>query len=162
MLLQVSGVTRPSSGGSAQLLFGVIACLGRVLTACRLQLNYNQHALNTHPKHAITPNNNCAEPPEDGLVTPETCKRRWLLPNKLRKVYQVGSDSLIPWCTVNRTSGLLCMGIIGVSFATNMKKNIALSGKARDMFNAKTNCTFRYHRNLSKITFKRRSSGHYI
>jgi hypothetical protein len=34
--------------------------------------NRNLHALNTHPTHAITPNSNCAEPPEDWRVTPET------------------------------------------------------------------------------------------
>jgi hypothetical protein len=36
MPLHVSGVNRPSSGGSAQKLFGVIMCVGCVLTACRL------------------------------------------------------------------------------------------------------------------------------
>jgi hypothetical protein len=51
MPLHFSGVTRPTSGGSAQLLFGVIACVGCVLATC-----------------------NCAEPPEDGRVTPETCR----------------------------------------------------------------------------------------
>jgi hypothetical protein len=52
------------------MLFGVIACVECVLTACGLQ--FNLHAVNTHPSHAVTPNNNCAEPPEDGRVTPET------------------------------------------------------------------------------------------
>jgi hypothetical protein len=74
MPLHVSGVTRPSSGGSAQLLFGVIVCAGCVLTTCRLRWNCNLHAVNAHPTHAITLNNNCAEPPEDGRVTPETCR----------------------------------------------------------------------------------------
>jgi hypothetical protein len=32
MPLRVSGVTRPSSGGPAQTLFGVITCVGCVLT----------------------------------------------------------------------------------------------------------------------------------
>jgi hypothetical protein len=32
MPLHVPGVTRPSSGGAAQLLFGVITCVGCVLT----------------------------------------------------------------------------------------------------------------------------------
>jgi hypothetical protein len=44
----VSGVTRPYLGGSAQLLFGVIACVGRVLTARSLQPVVN--ALGTLPK----------------------------------------------------------------------------------------------------------------
>jgi hypothetical protein len=35
MPLRVSGVTRPSSGGSAQMLFGIITCVGCMLTACR-------------------------------------------------------------------------------------------------------------------------------
>jgi hypothetical protein len=39
MHLHVSGVTGPSSGGSALLLFGVIVCVGCVLTACRLRVN---------------------------------------------------------------------------------------------------------------------------
>jgi hypothetical protein len=56
MPLHVSGVTRPSSGGSAQMLFGVITCVRCVLTT-----------------HVITPNIICAEPPKDGRVTPETC-----------------------------------------------------------------------------------------
>jgi hypothetical protein len=34
----------------------------------------NLHAVNTHPTHVITPNSFCAEPPEDGRVTPETCR----------------------------------------------------------------------------------------
>jgi hypothetical protein len=54
----------------------------------------SRHAVNKHPTHAITPNSNCAGPPKDGRVTPETC-RDWLLINKLRKVYQVGVDSLM-------------------------------------------------------------------
>jgi hypothetical protein len=53
----------------------------------------NLHAVNTHPTHAITPNSICAEPPEDGWVMPETCRGSDLI-NKLRKVYQVGVDSL--------------------------------------------------------------------
>jgi hypothetical protein len=53
------------------MLFGVIACVGCVLTACRLQCN--RHAVNTHLTHALTPNSICAQPPEDGRVTPETC-----------------------------------------------------------------------------------------
>jgi hypothetical protein len=48
---------RPSSEGSAQMLFGVITCVGCVLTT-----------------HVITPNSICAEPPEDGRITPETCR----------------------------------------------------------------------------------------
>jgi hypothetical protein len=52
----------------------VIACVGCVLTACGLRETRNIQAVNTHPTHAITPNNNCAEPPEDGRVTPETCR----------------------------------------------------------------------------------------
>jgi hypothetical protein len=85
MPLHVSGVTGPSSGGSAQLLFGVTVWVGCVLTACQLFRSagqpacsqhtlYNLHAVNTHPTHVITPNSNCAEPPEDGRVTPETCR----------------------------------------------------------------------------------------
>jgi hypothetical protein len=34
MPLHVSGVTRSSSGGSAQMMFGAITCVGCVLTAC--------------------------------------------------------------------------------------------------------------------------------
>jgi hypothetical protein len=56
-ILHVSGVTRPSSGGSAQMLFG----------------SHNLHPVNTHPMHVIIANIICAEPPEDGRVTPETC-----------------------------------------------------------------------------------------
>jgi hypothetical protein len=41
-----------------------------VLTVCRLWWN----AVNTHPTHVVTPNSNCAEPPEDGRVTLETCR----------------------------------------------------------------------------------------
>jgi hypothetical protein len=39
MPLHVSGFARPSSGGSAQMLFGVITCVGCVLATCRLQLH---------------------------------------------------------------------------------------------------------------------------
>jgi hypothetical protein len=38
------------------------------------QRNRNLHAVNTHLTHAITPNSICAEPPEDGRVTTETCR----------------------------------------------------------------------------------------
>jgi hypothetical protein len=86
MPLHVSGVTRPSPGGSAQMLFGVTAGVGCVLTTCRLRFHCNLHAVNTHPRHAVTPNSNCAEPHEDGRVTPETCRGI----GSLRKVYQVG------------------------------------------------------------------------
>jgi hypothetical protein len=48
----------------------------------------------THPTHAITPKSNCAEPPNDGRVTPETCRGIDLI-NKLRKLYLVAFDSLI-------------------------------------------------------------------
>jgi hypothetical protein len=34
--------------------------------ACRLRYHRNLHTVNTHPTHAVTPNSNCAEPPEDG------------------------------------------------------------------------------------------------
>jgi hypothetical protein len=74
MPLNVSGATHPSTGGSAPLQFGVIACVGCVLTACRLRWTHNLHAVNIHPTHAITPNSKCAEPPEDGRVTAETCR----------------------------------------------------------------------------------------
>jgi hypothetical protein len=57
MPLHVSGITCPSSGGSAQMLFGVIAYVGCVLTA-----------------HAITPNSICAELPDDGRVMPKTSR----------------------------------------------------------------------------------------
>jgi hypothetical protein len=67
MPLHVLGVTRPSSGGCAQMLFGVITWVGCVLTECRL-------GFHTHPMHVITPNSICAEAPEDGRVTPETSK----------------------------------------------------------------------------------------
>jgi hypothetical protein len=49
MPLHVSGITGPSSGGSAQMKFGVIMCV-------------------------ITPNCICAEPSEDWRVKPETCR----------------------------------------------------------------------------------------
>jgi hypothetical protein len=65
MPLDISGVIRPSSGGSAQMLFGVITCVGCVW-------NRILHAVNTQPPHVITPNSICAEPPEDWRVTPET------------------------------------------------------------------------------------------
>jgi hypothetical protein len=74
MPLHVSGFTRPSSGGSAKLLCGVIACVECVFTACRLGFHRKQHAVNTRSTHAITPHNNFAEPPEDGRVKPETCR----------------------------------------------------------------------------------------
>jgi hypothetical protein len=45
-------------------------CVDRVQVA----VNCNPHATNTHPTHAIAPNSNCAEPPEDGRVTLETCR----------------------------------------------------------------------------------------
>jgi hypothetical protein len=96
MPLHVSGVTRPSSGSSAQMLFGVTACVhvGCVLTACKLRFHRNLHAVNTHPKHAITPNSICAELPEDVRVTAETCRGIVSLQNNIRKVYQVGVYSL--------------------------------------------------------------------
>jgi hypothetical protein len=65
MPLHVPGVTRSYSGNSAQMLFGV-------LTTCRLHRNL--HVVNTHLTYVITPNSICAEPPEDGRVTPETCR----------------------------------------------------------------------------------------
>jgi hypothetical protein len=50
-------------------------CACKLLTHMNvLQLHCDLHAVNTHPTHAITPNSNCAEPPEDGRVTPETCR----------------------------------------------------------------------------------------
>jgi hypothetical protein len=74
MPLHVSAVTRPSSGGCA---------------------HRNLHAVNTQPPHAITPNSICAEPPEDGRVTLETCRGIDSLQNELREVNQVGVDSLM-------------------------------------------------------------------
>jgi hypothetical protein len=74
MPLYVSGITRPSSGGSAHMLFGVFTCVGCGLTTCRMWFHRNLHAVNTHPMHIITPNSICAEPPEDGRVKPETCR----------------------------------------------------------------------------------------
>jgi hypothetical protein len=56
------------------MLFGVTACVGCVLTACRLWFHRNLHADNTQPTHAVTPNSISAEPPEDGRVMPETCR----------------------------------------------------------------------------------------
>jgi hypothetical protein len=48
-----------------------LVCLLRVNAGCG---GYrNRHAVNTHRTHPITPNSICAEPPEDGRVTPETC-----------------------------------------------------------------------------------------
>jgi hypothetical protein len=43
MPLHVLGVTRPYSGESAHMLFGVITCIGCVLAACRLQFHRNLH-----------------------------------------------------------------------------------------------------------------------
>jgi hypothetical protein len=45
-----------------------------VLTACRLRFHSNLHVVNTHSTYVITPNSICAEPPEDGRVTSETCR----------------------------------------------------------------------------------------
>jgi hypothetical protein len=56
------------------MLFGVITCVGYVLTTCRLRVHRNLHVVNTHPTHVITPNIIYTEPPEDGRVTPETCR----------------------------------------------------------------------------------------
>jgi hypothetical protein len=65
------------------MLCGVIACVGCVLTECRLRLvrrmcvDCVQVAVEPQParsQHTVTPNSNCAEPPEDGHVTPETCR----------------------------------------------------------------------------------------
>jgi hypothetical protein len=39
-----------------------------------LQWNCNLHAVNTNFTQEVTPNSICAEPPEDGRVTPETCR----------------------------------------------------------------------------------------
>jgi hypothetical protein len=61
------------------MLFGVIT----------RKLRYNLHVVNTHPTHVIIPNSICAQSPEDGRVTPETCG------GKLRQVCQVGIDLLI-------------------------------------------------------------------
>jgi hypothetical protein len=44
-------------------------CIKSQCVTCR-----NLHAVNTHSTHAITPSSNCAEPPEDEHVKPETCK----------------------------------------------------------------------------------------
>jgi hypothetical protein len=47
MSLHVSGVTRPSSGRYVQMLFGVITCVGCVLTACRYCVDENAFASET-------------------------------------------------------------------------------------------------------------------
>jgi hypothetical protein len=60
MPLQFSDVTRPSSGGSVQMLFGAITHVVCVLS--------------THPTQVITPNSISAEPSEDGRETSETCR----------------------------------------------------------------------------------------
>jgi hypothetical protein len=44
------------------------------ITGQRCVLHRNLHAVNTHLTHTITPNSICAELPEDGRVTPETCR----------------------------------------------------------------------------------------
>jgi hypothetical protein len=50
-------------------------CVRRMFVDCvQLAENRNLHTFNTHPTRAITPNSICAEPPEDGQVTPETCR----------------------------------------------------------------------------------------
>jgi hypothetical protein len=69
MPLHVSAVTRPSAGGSAQMLFGVITFVGCVSAAAAAAA-----AAAVHPTHVITPNSICAEPPEDGRVAAETCR----------------------------------------------------------------------------------------
>jgi hypothetical protein len=77
------------------LLFCVIVCVGCVLTACKLWFHRNLHAVNTHSLHAITLHSNCAEPQEDGHVTPETCRGMTINKKKLRKVNQFCVDSLM-------------------------------------------------------------------
>jgi hypothetical protein len=47
---------------------------GMCVDCVQVAADRNLHAVNTHPTHAITPNNNCAEPLEDGRLTPETCR----------------------------------------------------------------------------------------
>jgi hypothetical protein len=74
MPLHVSGVTYPSSGDSLQMLLGVITCVGCVMTTCRLRFYRNLHVVKKHPTHAIAPSSICTGPPEDGRVTPETCR----------------------------------------------------------------------------------------
>jgi hypothetical protein len=54
-LVYLLGVIRPSSGGSAQMLFGLITYIGCMLTASRLRWNYNLHVVIV-------------------VVTPETCR----------------------------------------------------------------------------------------
>jgi hypothetical protein len=64
MPLHVSGVTRPSSAGSAQMLFGVITCVRCVdYVQVEVELHLNLHVVNTHSTHVITPNSICAVPP---------------------------------------------------------------------------------------------------
>jgi hypothetical protein len=48
--------------------------LNKAVCSSYLKVHRNLHAVNTHPTHAITPNSNCAEPREDGRLTPETCR----------------------------------------------------------------------------------------
>jgi hypothetical protein len=45
--------------------------LDTLFLVCLLGVN---DSVNTHSTHVITPNSICAEPPEDGRVTPETCR----------------------------------------------------------------------------------------
>jgi hypothetical protein len=52
----------------------VSTCFGRYSPTFRRRFHPNLHVVNTHPMHVITPNSICAQPPEDGRVTPETCR----------------------------------------------------------------------------------------
>jgi hypothetical protein len=68
MPVQVSDVTHPSSGGFAQMLIGVLTCVG-------LRVDYVQVARSQHTSYARNYTNSiCADPPENGRVTPKTCR----------------------------------------------------------------------------------------
>jgi hypothetical protein len=93
MPLHVSGVTRPSSGGSARMLFGVITSVGCVLTTGRLGWNRNLHILRTSYARNYTKQHPCRASWRWASKA-RNMYRHWLLINKLR-VYQAGIDSVL-------------------------------------------------------------------
>jgi hypothetical protein len=59
---------------NASTCFGRYWPIFRRLCTVAIWWNRNLHAVNIHATHLIIPNSICAEPPEDGPVTPETCR----------------------------------------------------------------------------------------
>jgi hypothetical protein len=100
-------------GVNASTCFGRYSPIFRRLCADAIWCNYvlrtwtrNLHAVNTHPTHVIIPNSICAEPAEDGWVTPKHVEA--LTPNKHSKksVSHLCLFIYAPWHTVNKTSTL--------------------------------------------------------